>query len=350
MLLVTFFVEIFYWYFANLIVYSGEYMYKKLSIWMVSGLVVWSMAAQAVVENNSSGATAEKKTVPDKSLNRIAAIVNDEIIAESDLDDAVQAYKQQLQANRAPLPPDEILRKDVLNQMINYRLQLQLAARAGLKPNEDEINNAIIETARAHGATLDELKRQIVVQGGTWDAFRQKIAEQVTINKLQQQAVGAEIKVTDAEVAEYRKKIEADQQKNLVYHLVDFFIPLSEQPTQSQIEKGLNEAREISNQLNSGASLADVPFPYQDLDWQRKTEMPDLFSAQLDQLNTHNASKPLRAPNGFHVLKLIEVKSAAGTPPTDDQLRNYLFRVKLDKELPAWLEKLRSQSYIKIIP
>ncbi len=325
-------------------------MYKKISIWMVGGFLVWSMAAQAVEAANSSGVAVEKKPAPAKQLNRIAAIVNDEIIAESDLDDAVQAYKQQLQANKVPPPSDETLRKDVLNQMINYRLQLQLAARAGLKPTEDEINNAIIETARAHQLTLDELKRQIVVQGGNWDAFRQKIAEQVTINKVQQGAVGAEIKVTDAEVAEYRKKSEAEQQQNLLYHLIDFFIPLPEQPTQSQVEKGLNEARQISTQLNSGASLADVPFPYQDLDWERKSDMPDLFAAQLDQLNTHNASKPLRAPNGFHVLKLVEVKSAAGTPPTDDQIRNYLFRVKLDKALPAWLEKLRSQSYIKIIP
>lgn len=283
------------------------HMYKKIAALFIATLFVCTISVGA----------EEKLPAPAKPaqpLNRIAAIVNDEVIPESDVDGAIAAYKEQLLANKMPLPSEETIRKDALNQVINYRLQLQLAARAGIKPTEDEINNGIIQIAKSHRLTIDELRNQLSIQNTPWDSFRQKIAEDITISKVQQQAVAPDVKITDAEVAAYRQKYEAEQQTKLIYHLLDFMVPLPEQPTNVQVDAALTKAREISMKLNNGATIAEVNSPYQDLGWSSKSDMPELFALQIDQLNEKNASKPLRAPNGFHVIKLVEAKAAPALP------------------------------------
>jgi peptidyl-prolyl cis-trans isomerase SurA len=307
----------------------AKIMYKKITLLLTLGCFLYPMMGQSADKAQSTPMKTQPAEPKEQSLNRIAGVVNDEVIPESEVDDAVTAYKQELLVNKMALPPDDVIRKKILDQIIDYRLQLQLAARADVKPTDEDINNAIIQVAKSHNVTLDELKQQLAQQNVPWDSFRQKIAEQVTISKVQQQAVGPRVKVTDADVAEFKQKYQATQQAEMSYHLIDFVTPLPEQPTQAEVDKALAQAREISNQLNNGASIGGITPPYEDLGWRKKSDMPDLFLSQLDQLNPKNASVPLRAPNGYHVIKLVETKS--GEAPTDAQIREYLYRVKLDK-------------------
>src|SRR5262249_5187339 len=162
-------------------------------------------------------------TVP---LNRIAAIVNDEIIAESELDVAIDQLKQQLAASNVRIPSDTQLRKDALHQLITFKLQLQMAQRNSIKASPAEVDKTIDQIGSSHKMTMEQLKSQLAAQNISYADFRNKIAEQLIINKLQQQMVAGQVKVTDEDIKAFKQSSQAGQD----YRLIDFFLPLSEHP------------------------------------------------------------------------------------------------------------------------
>lgn len=286
---------------------------------------------------------ASQKTEPVVPLNRIVAVINEEIITESELDDAINQLKQQLIANHAQLPSDQELRNEALQQLITYRLQLQMAHRNGIEPTPEEVDKAIEQIASSHNATIDQLKEQLAQQHVSYVEFRKKLVDQLTINKLQQQMVGLQVKVTDADIAAYKKTLPVNDQK---YHLVDFYFPLPANPSKAQVIATLNAAKEVQNKINSGTKVNDITPGYHDLGWRTTSDLPEIFVHQLPNLTLTNASMPLRAPNGFHVLKLLETSSTL----SDDQIRDILLRKKFEEAVRETVNRAKNQAYIKIIP
>lgn len=295
---------------------------------------------------NLSICFAQPQTVePIVPLNRIAAIVNDEIISESDLDTAITQLKQQITANKIPMPPDDKLRNDALQQLITYRLQLQMANRSEISPSSAEVDLAIEQIAKGHNISMDQLKAQLVVQNIPYHEFRKKISEQLAINKLQQQMVGSQLKVNDADIAAYK----TSRPDTKEYRLVDFFLPIAEKSTEKDWAKLLATAQDIQKKLNSGTDIDKITPPYQDLGWRNNDNLPAIFTEQLKNLTLNNASPPLRAPNGYHVLKLLETRDA-NQNLTDDQIRGIVLRQKYEEAVRVAIDKARKQAYIQIIP
>ena len=154
---------------------------------------------------------------PVTPLNRIVAVVNDEIITQTELDSAIDQFQQQLIANKDAPPPPNKLRDEVLQQLINYHLQKQMAARYDIKPTDEELDQTIEQIAKSHNMTVEQLKQQLQAQHLNYTEFRQKLYDQLVINKLQQQMVMGKVKVTDADITAFKA---AGKQE---YRLVDFF-------------------------------------------------------------------------------------------------------------------------------
>lgn len=299
----------------------------------------------------TSPAIAQSNTENMMPLNQIVAIVNDEVISESELRTAMAQMRQDLAARNIPIPPDKILREETLQGVINFRLQLQVAKRAGISLSEKEVEDAMDLIAKSHQFTREQLKEQLILQNVDYQTFRQQIKDQFTINKLQQQMVGSQIKVTDAEIDQFKKNYKKPASDgNVQYHLIDFFIPISEQASTADIDRALNEARSIQKKLTQGANINDITPRYRDLGWRETKDLPELFADQLSILTTQNASSPLRAPNGYHVLKLMETHGGQNPPPSDEQIRQYIARQKFEAILKTSLENLRKQSFIQIMP
>jgi peptidyl-prolyl cis-trans isomerase SurA len=316
-------------------------MYKKFFLFLICFSITLGIA-WAQPEPASAPAQSAEPVVP---LNRIVAIVNDEIISENDLDEAIEQLKQQLIETKATVPPAAALRDDALQQLINYRLQLQMAERAGVNPTPEEINRAIDQIAKSHQLTVDQLKEQLEQQHVSYSEFEKKMATQLKITQLQQQMVAGKIKVSAADIADYRKTEPGARE----YKLVDFFLPLAEQPTEEELDHALTTAHQIQQELKAGTPIDHISIPYQDLGWRTPAELPQLFVDQLPQLTLQNASPPLRAPNGYHVLKLVETRSAT-QQLTDDQIRDILFRKQYEAAVKTAIDKVRREAYIQIIP
>jgi len=292
----------------------------------------------------SAPVTNQTNAEPVVPLNRIVAVVNDEIITQNELDAAVDQLAQQLTLNKVTLPPRAKLQQEALHELINYRLQLQIVNRNEIKATDSEIDKTIEQIAKSHNLTVDQLKQQLVLQNSNYEQFRKKLGEQIAINRLQQQMVASHIKITDEDISQYRNTSGTQE-----YKLVDFFFPLSEQPSEDEIKQSQADAQTVKQKLESGTDPGSITPAYRDLGWRTPNDLPQIFAEQLPKLTIKNASEPLRAPNGYHVLKLIEVRNPLQTMP-DDQIRQILFQKKYETAVKAAVEKSRSEAYIQIIP
>ncbi len=295
-------------------------------------------------------ADANTSTEANIPLNHIVAIVNDEIITQSELDIAIAQLQRDLAARNLPVPPEKTLHDEALTGVINFRLQLQIAARAGIKTSDKEVDEAIGRIAQANHLTLEQLKEQLTLQKINYVEFRNQLKDQIIVNKLQQQMANGRIKISDEEVAEFKQKYEkALANTNAQYHFIDFFLPLSENATAAESNRTLKEAQDIQQKLIHQEDINKIVPPFRDLGWREKDNIPQIFVEQLSKLN-QNISLPFRAPNGYHVLKLIEVRNDKTKLPSDEQIRQLIARQKVEDVVKTELDKLRHQSFIQIMP
>jgi peptidyl-prolyl cis-trans isomerase SurA len=314
-------------------------MIKKIIYLSISYLAICSSLAWAA---QPPAAVSPEPIVP---VNRIVAIVNDEVISQSDLDLAIAQLQQQILAAKLTMPPTEKLREDALEQLINYRLQIQMATRNNLQATPSEIDQALQQIAQGNHLTVDQLKEQLTLEHTTYEDFRKKVADQLMITKLQQQLVMGQVKVTDADVEDFKKTPQGPRE----YKVVDFFLPVSEQPSAEELDKALTTAHNIQQQIDSGVAIDKITPAYQDLGWRTARDLPQLFADQLPGLKINSASAPIRAPNGYHVLELLETRTG-NQKLTDDQIRQLLLRQKYETAVKAAITKARKEAYVQIIP
>ena len=279
--------------------------------------------------------------IADESLNAVAAVVNNQIITQSELNGAVTKAKAQLAASANPNAlNDAQLRKMVLQQLIDEKLQLQLAKKAGITVSNAEVSAAIAHLAQANGVTVAELKAKLAQAGMSFTAYQTMIHSQLIMHQLQQHAVSSQMSpVIQADLRKalliYQSQMGAQSQAQ--YHVIDIVAPTKDQ------------AQQIMMQLKKGANISTVaPKETTDLGWQTTSALPTLFVQQLSNMKQGDVAGPIKAPNGYHVIQLAGVQGQSTSKPTKAQLENIAQQIKFQEAVKKWLVNLRKTAYIKI--
>ncbi len=277
-------------------------------------------------------------------LNKVVAIVNDGIITQDELNQAIRGVQARMQQAHAAMPPADKLRSEVLNQLILQKMQLQIAKRAGVKISNAELNDAISNIAKSNHISVSELKQKIKSSGASIPEFEKNIRQQMLLTKLQRSAVAEQIKVTDPEInaalIEIKQKLSAAQQ----FQLLDVVVPVANKEIVPQIKSDL--------QKNVATSTLTKQFPsatFNDMGWQNPNTLPELFLSSLKNAHAHEVIGPIHAPNGLHLLKVVATKSGPQQQITRDQAKMYVMQQKSQAVLQKWLEKMRKSAYVKII-
>lgn len=251
-------------------------------------------------------------------LDKVVAIVNNGVITSSELDKQVALTKKQLSAQRIQLPPDNVLRKQVLQHLIDVDLQMQMAKQNGLTVDDTELNQALERIAAANHATLAQLREEITRQGMKWDEYRESIRKEILLSNLQQKAVGREVMITNEQVEQFLKtegELPVDR-SNFTYHLQNIVIPLSDEPTPQQIQKARDIAARLLARVKKGADFATLPVEQSsndvilegnDLGERHLAELPELFAKEVITMKAGQVAGPLRAGNGFQLIKLVKI-------------------------------------------
>ena len=273
---------------------------------------------------------------PGSALDRVVAVVNDDVILKSELDVRTSDVEKQIQAHNTPLPPLDVLQKQVLDQMILTRIELQQASGRGISVSDDNLNQALSRIAANAGVSLDQLPDSLKKQGIDYAAFRQDLRDQITVQNLQQQMLSDQLHITQQELDDQMRADQLNGQSDAAYHLSQILVALPLNPTPEQVAAGRKKADEVYQKLKGGADFAATAVAYSDdqqalkggdFGWRKGAELPTIFASVVPQMKPGDFSAPIQSISGFHIVKLDEVKQGDGAATvTQTHARHILIR------------------------
>ncbi|RRU16344.1 peptidylprolyl isomerase [Stenotrophomonas sp. 278] len=273
-----------------------------------------------------------------QSLDRIAAIVDEDVVLQSELDRAVNNIKAQYAGRENQLPPEDVLRRQVLERLVLVKLQVARAESSGIKIGDQELNQAINAIAQQNGTSLDALRQRLASDGVDFNDFRASVRDEITVQRLRQSFAQSRISVSEGEVDAALKQ---EATTGTQYHLAHILIALPEAATADQIATGQKKADGVKALLDKGeldfnaaaVRYSDSPNALEggDLGWRTLDEIPNAFAQMMTSMKSGDVVGPLRGPSGFQLLKLVEVRDAnastGGQTITEYHGRHILIRV-----------------------
>lgn len=247
------------------------------------------------------------QTIP---LDRIAAIVNDGIVMQSELDQRLAIVKDQLRAKNTRLPADNVLRSQVLNRLILESIQKQLAVQQGIRISDSQLNTAIDNIAKSNNMTLEQFRSALIAEGRDYNTAREQIRNEMLLQSLQQNLVNRRIRVSTQEIENFMSSQDGQSQMSAEYLLGHILIAVPSQASPELIQNAERKALEIYKKLSNGADFSeeaiansDAPNALQggDLGWRKVSELPETIGNSVRNLAKGEFSKPIRTPSGFHI-------------------------------------------------
>ena len=292
----------------------------------VSTALAWlASAALAFSAGNLLAQTAAPSAVV--LVDRIVAVVNSEVITSREVAERVKAVTQQLSQQGTPLPPADVLQKQVLERMIMDRLQIQLAKETALRVDDLQLDRTVARVAESNKMSLTEFRHTLERDGIQFDKFREEIRNEIMLSRLREREVDNRIVVTDNEIDYFLSQQGASQSTASEYNLAHILLRLPDQASPEQVDKQRARAEQVVLQLREGADFAKLAVSYSDapdalqggaMGWRARDRLPELFAHALNGMKPGEVSGIIRSPAGFHVIKLVD-RRGGGAPALVEQ-------------------------------
>lgn len=236
-----------------------------------------------------------------ETLDRIAVIVDDGVLMESQIDFALSEIIKRYDQQNIPKPSMEILKEQTIEKLIIDELQLQMAERAGIRISDTELNNTITRIASSNGMTLEQFISYLSTEGESYDVLRENVKKEMTIQRIQRGRVGSMINITDKEfdaflaTDESLKELEPELQVRQI------------------LVKNLDKAEEVITKIENGSDFSELAKEFSIssnaskggiMNWRKISDMPTLYAEALGDLDVGQNSSPLESGAGFHILKV----------------------------------------------
>lgn len=313
-------------------------MFKKL---LVATTALLSLSAQADISETGT------------LLDRVVAVVNDGVVLQSEFDEQLRTIRRSLNAQGVPMPPESILRQQVLESLVLKRIQLQRAERLGLSVSDEELNRTLASIAQRNGIPLSQLPAALAVQGIDYARYREEARNEMVLEQLRMRDVASRVTVSRGEVEQVLQDASNDGSEYEVYHLL---IAVEDDAAESEVEAARNEAAGLAERLRNGDAFGPIAVTYSDtpgvlqnrgnLGWRRIDELPSLFSATVAGMAKGQVSEPIRSPSGFHVIQLNDVRGVDRVVVTQRNARHILIQpteVLSDEQARQHLQELRQR-------
>lgn len=312
------------------------------------GLVVKALAAMmfavsmaGVVIPAAAQSSSNSSSAP-RLVDEIVAVVNNEIITAQELAARTDMIAARLRQEQAALPPAEVLRRQVLEQMIVAKVQLQLARERGIRVDDTTLDRSIAQIAAQNGLSVQELRDHVEKDGITFARFRDEIRNDILLQRLRDREVANRIRISEAEVDHYLSEYAAAMQgKGPELNLLHILVRVPESASPEQVAQLQRRAEQARQQLLAGADFAQVAAQYSDvaastndtnLGWRTADRLPQPFVEAMSQAEPGAVSSLIRSANGFHVLKLQDKRQAgAAALPSVQQTRARHILIKVNQ-------------------
>ena len=281
-----------------------------------------------------------QSSAKEELIDKVVAVVNDEIILKSELSTKLYEQSQALAAQNIPVKNPEALREKVLDSMILEMVQLDRAKQIGLQAEDAEINQQLQTLAEQNNMSLFQLRNRLNIEVPEgFQRIRNNIKNQVIIQKLREKEVISQAYVTESEIQNFLKR-QRLAKSNIQVRLNHILISLPESATPSQRQASVDQARLIKAKLTAGEDFSQLAVRHSsggkalqggDLGWLAEDEVPTFFANELEKLSPGQVSEVIESPSGFHLIKLAAKKDLQNNQ-AKTEYRLYRFVVPSDQK------------------
>ena len=253
-----------------------------------------------------------------KVVEQVAAVVNNNVILESDVSDMLKTIKAS--SDPSSLPNDKILRQQIIDRLIIEKLILQRAAKAKITISEDQVTAAIENIADDNGMTIDELRSRLSTMGMSYSTYRDRIHNDMLIEQARLHEVRNRIQISDREVENLSKTITSQPTRNIDVKVSHILIAIPETASKQQIDNATNKAIDIINRAKKGENFAKLAASFSNDDlalkggamgWKKINELPTIFEERLIRAPKGSIIGPIRSGVGLHILKVDDTRAEA---------------------------------------
>ncbi|MBU0918396.1 MAG: peptidylprolyl isomerase [Pseudomonadota bacterium] len=290
-----------------------------------------------------------------RPLDRIVAIVDNDVIMQSQLDQRLAEVQQTIEKRGAELPPIDVMQQQVLERLITENLQLQIGERSGIRISDEELNQALATIAQRNNMTLEQFRDALQRDGLSLETAREQIRREMVINRVRQRRIAERIQVSNQEVENFLASDLGKLQLSEEYRLANILIPVPESSDSSAIQAAEESAADTWQQLQQGADFAQLAVSRSasenaleggDMGWRKAAQLPPPFDNQVRELAVGEVTQPVRTPPGFIILKLLDKRGGDTQVRDEVHVRHILIKpsqIRSEAESRRLIERLRDR-------
>ncbi|MBS0001750.1 MAG: peptidylprolyl isomerase [Thioalkalivibrio sp.] len=291
----------------------------------------------------------------DRLLDRIIAVVGDDVITERELVERMNLAAQEL-AQRGVRPPSQgALARQVMERLIVERIQLQEARKVGISIDEITLNRTMEGIAAENDLTLLQLRNALAAEGMDFAAFRQQIRDELTIAQLRRRQVENRLRVGEQEIDDLIAAESGAIDRDVRYRLSHILVALPQGADSSTIAEAREKAEELRTRARADEDFAELAISHSDapdaleggdMGWRGAADIPTLYARNVILMRPGEVSQVLRSPNGFHIVKLLDREAGSELRVPQTRARHILVspdEIRSEREAEAQARSLHSR-------
>jgi len=290
-------------------------------------------------------------------LDRVVAIVDNDVVMQSQLDQRVREVQQTIAKRGGGMPPAGALDQQVLERLIVENLQLQIGERSGIRITDEELNQAMGTIAQRNGMSLEQFRAALARDGMSFDDAREQIKREMIISRVRQRRVAERIQVSEQEVKNFLNSDLGKMQMSEEYRLANILIPTPEAANSDDIQKAARKVGDVYQQLKQGADFGQMAIANSasenaleggEMGWRKAGQLPPDFAKMLSSMPVGEITQPIRIPNGFIILKLEEKRGGSENVLRDEVHVRHILIKPSEIRSEAATEQLAERLYERI--
>ena len=275
---------------------------------LIAFAVVGAQAAYSQTRETSSSGVL---------LDRVAATVNEGVVLQSELDEQMLIIAARMRQQQVDMPPQNVMRKQVLDRLVLQELQIQRANRAGIKVSDETLNNALSDVAQQNGIKLSDLPDVLAEQGIEYAGYREQLRKELAMQILRQRDVIGRINVSPREIDQFLERQKKMPSESNEYNVSHILIAVPQAATPDELVTAENTAKEVYDKAVAGEDFGRLAVQFSNaqtaleggsLGWRKGPELPTFLAEMIAGMKAGDITQPLRTPSGYHIIRLNEIK------------------------------------------
>lgn len=293
-------------------------------------LTVLTAAALLVATAGPAAAQTRELSARGEPLDRIVAVVNDGVVLQSEVDSQVAMIIARLREQGGQMPPERVVRQQVLERAVLLEIQLQRAKRLGVSVSDEMLNATLRDVAQRNGVPFDQMPALLAAQGLDYASYRDEMRREMTTQLLRQRDVLPRIYVSPRELEQALERQAALANQDAEYDVSHILLALPESATAEQVAEVERRAEDVYRRAVAGEDFGQLALAFSQaqsalergkLGWRRAAQLPQFIAEQVVTLDPGQVARPLRTPTGFHIIRLDDERGGGG-PMMVEQVRS----------------------------